>query len=88
MVDALQEACRVVVPGGIVVDLRPVSARYRLEVVTDAVARDVAEIEAYEAQDDDHAAMRRWSMRYRADGCCRAEGFSSTSNSIGTRWWR
>ena len=56
MVDALQEACRVVVPGGIVVDLRPVSARYRLEVVTDAVARDVAEIEPYEAQDDDHAA--------------------------------
>jgi hypothetical protein len=56
MVDALQEACRVVVPGGIVVDLRPVSARYRLEVVTDAVARGVAEIEAYGVQDDDYAA--------------------------------
>jgi hypothetical protein len=56
MVDALQEACRVVVPGGIVVDLRPLSARYRLEVVTDAVAREVAETEAYEAQDDDYAA--------------------------------
>jgi hypothetical protein len=56
MVDALQEVCRVVVPGGIVVDLRPMSARYRLEVVTDAVATAVAEIEAYEAQDDDNAA--------------------------------
>src|SRR6202521_131089 len=56
MVDALREACRVVVPGGIVVDLRPMSARYRLEVVTDAVATAVAEIEAYEAQDDDNAA--------------------------------
>ena len=38
------------------VDLRPMSARYRLEVVTDAVATAVAEIEAYEAQDDDNAA--------------------------------
>ena len=56
MVDALQEVCRVVVPGGIVVDLRPISARYRLEVVTDTVATAVAEIEAYEARDDDNAA--------------------------------
>src|SRR5579864_3756200 len=56
MVDALQEACRVVVPGGMVVDLRPMSARYRLEVVTASVAAAVAEIEAYEAQDDDNAA--------------------------------
>jgi hypothetical protein len=56
MVDALQEVCQVVVPGGIVVDLRPMSGRYRLEVVTDAVATAVAEIEAYEAQDDDNAA--------------------------------
>ena len=56
MVDALQEACRVVVPGGIVVDLRPISARYRLEVVKDAVKTAVADIEACEVQDDDDAA--------------------------------
>jgi hypothetical protein len=56
MVDALQEACRVLVPGGVVVDLRPISARYGLEVVTGAAATAVAEIEAYGAQDDDYAA--------------------------------
>ena len=56
MVNALQEVCRVVVPGGIVVDLRPMSARYRLAVVTETRATAVAEIEAYEAQEDDNAA--------------------------------
>ena len=56
MVDALEEAYRVMVPGGILVDLRPISARYRLEVVTDAATTAVADVEAYGVQDDDDAA--------------------------------
>lgn len=55
MVHALQEASRVVVPAGLILDLRPMSATYPLELVTAAAAVPAGEIPAYGAAESDQA---------------------------------
>jgi hypothetical protein len=63
MVDALSEIRRVVVPGGIVLDLRPVTGQNPVEIVTpDGAAVALGTIDAYGAAEDDRAANR--AMEY------------------------
>lgn len=56
MVDALNEAARVLAPGGALLDVRPISGKYMVDVVTASAATPVASIEAYGATQDDLAA--------------------------------
>jgi hypothetical protein len=56
MVDALREAHRVLVPGGTVVDVRPLTARVVVELVTADRADWAAEADAYGAAEDDASA--------------------------------
>ena len=75
MVDALREAHRVLVPGGTVVDLRPLTARVVVEVVTADRADWAAEADAYGAAEDDasadaavrHALSCGWFVLRRSD---------------------
>src|SRR6202022_2121571 len=56
MVDALREAHRVLAPGGTVVDLRPLTARLVIELVTADRADWGAEADACGAAEDDASA--------------------------------
>ncbi len=56
MVDALREAHRVLVPEGICIDVRPVTARVMMEAVTAAGTGGAVEIDSYGAAEDDAAA--------------------------------
>jgi hypothetical protein len=56
MVDALREAHRVLAPGGTVVDVRPISARMVIEVVTGDRVDWATEADAYGAAEDDASA--------------------------------
>ena len=56
MVDALREAHRVLAPGGTVVDVRPLTARVSVELVTADRSDWAAEADAYGAAEDDAAA--------------------------------
>ena len=58
MVDALREALRVLVPDGTVVDLRPCSARYPIEVVTSNREFQIGEFAGYGMEIVDRAADR------------------------------
>jgi hypothetical protein len=68
MVDALREAQRVLAPGGTVVDVRPLTARLVIELVTAERAVWAAEADANGAAEDDasadaavrHALSRGW----------------------------
>jgi hypothetical protein len=56
MVDALREAHRVLAPSGTVIDVRPITARVVIEVVTAGRADWSAEVDAYGAAEDDASA--------------------------------
>ena len=75
MVDALREAHRVLAPGGTVVDVRPLTARVVIELVTADRADLAAEADAYGAAEDDasadaavrHAVSCGWFAFQRSD---------------------
>jgi hypothetical protein len=75
MVDALREAHRVLAPGGTVVDVRPISARVVIEVVTGDRVDWATEADAYGAAEDDasadaavrHALSSGWFVSARND---------------------
>ena len=56
MVHALKETWRVLVPGGTLLDLRPRSARFKVEMLTPTDVVSVGTVDAYGAQSDDAAA--------------------------------
>lgn len=56
MVDALREAGRVLVPEGIAIDLRPITALATIEVVATSRTAVAVEIESHGAAEDDAAA--------------------------------
>jgi hypothetical protein len=56
MVDALCEAQRVLVPEGICIDIRPVTAPVRIEAVTAVRTAKAIEVDSYGAAEDDAAA--------------------------------
>ena len=68
MVDALWEAGRVLVPEGIVIDVRPITAPVIIEAATAARTTGAVEIDSYGAAEDDaaadaavrHALSRTW----------------------------
>ena len=68
MVDALWEARRVLLPGGTVVDVRPVSAPVTIKAVSAGRATEAVEVASYGAAEDDasadaavrHALSRQW----------------------------
>jgi hypothetical protein len=75
MVDALREAHRVLASGGTVVDVRPLTARLVIELVTADRADWAAEADAYGAAEDDasadaavrHALSSGWFVSARND---------------------
>ena len=56
MVDALKESARVLVQGGTLLDLRPISGKNPIDVVTAASATAVVELDAFGAAADDMVA--------------------------------
>jgi hypothetical protein len=56
MVDALREANRVLTPGGTIVDVRPLTARVVVELVSADRSDWAAEADAYGAAEDDASA--------------------------------
>jgi hypothetical protein len=56
MVDALRQVHRVLVLGGDLVDLRPISGRNIIHLVTAAAETPYGTIDAFGAERDDHAA--------------------------------
>lgn len=59
MVDALGEIFRVLVPGGVLIDLRPVSDRWQIEVVSARGVRETGRLQDLPVGlDDDEAANR------------------------------
>src|ERR1700730_5850475 len=75
MFDALRETHRVLTPGGTVVDVRPLTARVVVEVVTADRSDWAAEADAYGAVEDDasadaavrHALSSGWFVSARTD---------------------
>lgn len=56
MVDALGESWRVLVPNGIIVDLRPITAPVSIEAESATRRSELTEVESYGAAEDDAAA--------------------------------
>lgn len=56
MVDALKESARVLVQGGTLLDLRPISGKNPIDVVTAASVTAVVELDTFGAAADDIAA--------------------------------
>ena len=56
MVNALRETWRVLAANGMLVDLRPLSSKCPIEVVTPKEAIQIGEVDAYGAAEDDAAA--------------------------------
>src|SRR5579864_2004968 len=72
MVDALRESKRILTPGGIMLDLRPISEQNLVEIVTPyGAAVPFGKIDAYGALEEDraadcaieHALAQRWFIR-------------------------
>ena len=56
MVDALGESWRVLVPNGIIVDVRPITALVTIEAESATRRSKLTEVESYGAAEDDAAA--------------------------------
>ena len=56
MVDALGESWRVLVPNGIIVDIRPITAPVTIEAESATLRAELIKVESYGAAEDDAAA--------------------------------
>ena len=73
MVHALKEGWRILVPEGTLIDLRPRSAIYPIEIVTDTDILNVGDFDGFGAESDDaaadsatsHLVEGRWFIRRR-----------------------